>query len=281
MDAEKLFELDRSRCVKCGLCAKDCFFGALRTGASGFPEMAEPGKCMRCQHCLAICPQGAVAFGGRRSEDSPALEDIELPGAEAMENFIRSRRSVRRYQDGDVDRPTLERILKALGNSPTGCNARSLKFTCIPTRRSMDAFREKFLRVVEAHREGSKLLPRWLAVPAIQMRNGKGDVFFRNAPGMLIVSSDETAPGVTTPHEDVVIACAQFELLAQAHGLGTCWCGFLKLVQNEIPELLSELIGFRPSAPFYAMLFGRPAVSYRRGVQRDGEATVEWVTDVR
>ena len=281
MNAEKLFGLDRSRCVKCALCIKDCFFGALRAGEDGYPAMVDAGKCMRCQHCLAICPKGAISFAGKRSDDSPSLKDAELPGAEAMENFIRSRRSTRRYLDEDVDRQTLERILKTLGNSPTGCNARSLKFTCFPTRKSMDAFREKFLRVVEAHRDGSKLLPRWLAAPAIQMRNGKGDVFFRNAPGMLIVSSDETAPGVTTPHEDVVIACAQFELLAQAHGLGTCWCGFLKLVQNEIPELLVEILGFRPSTPFYAMLFGRPAVNYQRGVQRDDEATVEWVGELQ
>lgn len=277
MNAEKLFGFDRSRCIKCALCVKDCFFGALRVDGEGFPDMADPDRCMRCQHCMAICPKGAVSFGGKRPEDSVELNGLALPGAEEMENFIRVRRSIRRYQDKDVERGTLERILKALGNSPTGCNARSLKFTCLSTRAAMDAFRGKFLRTVEAHRDGSRLLPRWLAVPAIQMRKGKGDMFFRGAPGMLVVSSDETAPGVTTPQEDVVIACAQFEMLAQAHGLGTCWCGFLKLVQNEVPELLVETLGFRPSTSFYAILFGYPAVSYRRGVQRDDEADVEWL----
>jgi nitroreductase len=93
---------------------------------------------------------------------------------------------------------------------------------------------------------------------------------------MLIVSSDETAPGVTTPAEDVVIACTHFELLAQSRGLGTCWCGFLKLVQNEVPELLEKILGLRRSTPFYAMLFGYPALKYRRGVQRDGEAVIDW-----
>jgi NAD-dependent dihydropyrimidine dehydrogenase PreA subunit/nitroreductase len=272
----ELFELDRSRCVKCALCVKDCFFGALKTGEDGFPSMVDPEKCMRCQHCLAICPKGAVTFNGKRPEDSLPVEGLAVPSIVQMENYMRVRRSVRRYRDCDVERQVLERIFKALGNSPTGCNARNLKFTCFATRKAMDEFREKFIRAIEEHRDGEKLLPRWLAVPAIQMRKGRGDMFFRGASGMVIISSDETAPGVTTPDEDVVIACSYFEMLAQASGLGTCWCGFLKLVQREIPELLVKTLGFRPTTSFYAVLFGLPAITYQRGVQRDGEAVVDW-----
>ena len=276
MSESNLFEFDRDRCVKCGACVNDCLFGAIRTGDDGYPALLAPEKCMRCQHCLAICPKGAVTFAGKRPENSLDTNGLRLPDVEETENFLHARRSTRRYLAGDVERATLERIFRALGNSPTGCNARSLKFTCFPTRSSMDAFRASFIRAIEEHRDGDKLLPRWLAVPAIQMRKGKGDLFFRNAPGMVIVSSDETAPGVTTPAEDVVIACTHFELLAQAHGLGTCWCGFLKLVQNEVPELLEKTLGFRRTTPLYAMLFGLPAVTYRRGVQRGDEAAVDW-----
>lgn len=238
--------------------------------------MVDPEKCMRCQHCLAICPKGAVTFNGKRPEDSLPVEGPAVPSIVQMENYMRVRRSVRRYRDCDVERQVLERIFKALGNSPTGCNARNLKFTCFSTRKAMDEFREKFIRAIEEHRDGEKLLPRWLAVPAIQMRKGRGDMFFRGASGMVIISSDETAPGVTTPDEDVVIACSYFEMLAQASGLGTCWCGFLKLVQREIPELLVKTLGFRPTTSFYAVLFGLPAITYQRGVQRDGEAVVDW-----
>jgi nitroreductase len=238
--------------------------------------MKNESRCMRCQHCLAVCPQAAIAFDGKKSEDSLALSGLELPSWTAAENFIRARRSTRQYRQQDVERDKLERILKALGNSPTGCNARALKFTCFATRKAMESFKSDFIRAIEEHRDGDKLLPRWLAAPAIQLRNGKGDVFFRNAAGMLIVSCDERRPGVTTPHEDVVIACSQFELLAQSLGLGTCWCGFLSLVQREVPELLEKTLGVRRTTPFYAMLFGIPAVRYQRTVQRDDEAEIEW-----
>ena len=269
-----LFSLDRAKCLKCGACVRDCAFRALRQDAEGFPQMANPERCMRCQHCLAVCPAGAVEFDGRRPEDSVATKDLALPSAEAVENWLRTRRSVRRFASEDVDRATLDKVLRALGNSPTGCNARALTFTCFPARDSMDNFRRGFIRTIERHRDGNKLLPRWLAVPAIKLRNGGEDMFFRGAPGMLIVSSDETDKAVTTPHEDVTIACANFELLANANGIATCWCGFLNLVQREVPELLEATVGIRRTTPFYAMLFGRPAIRYQRGIQRDSYAKV-------
>ncbi|MBR4614567.1 MAG: hypothetical protein IKO55_03075, partial [Kiritimatiellae bacterium] len=133
-----------------------------------------------------------------------------------------------------------------------------------------------FIHAIENHRDGSKLLPRWLAVPAIRMRKGGEDLFFRGASGMVIISSDETNPEVTTPREDVAAACAYFEMLAQANGFATCWCGFLKLVQEAVPELLEVTSGIRRTTPFYAMLFGVPGIRYQRGVVRESYAKVEY-----
>ena len=271
-----IFELDKSKCVKCGACVRDCFFGALKTDEEGYPEMKSVEKCMRCQHCFAVCPKAAITFDGKDPSRSLDLAGLELPKSEEVENWMRVRRSTRRYQERDVEREKLERILHALANTPTGCNARGLTFTCYSSMASMKSFREKFIKAIEEHREGTKLLPRWLAVPAIRMRKGGPDMFFRGAPGLLIVSSDETNAAVTTPHEDVAAACANFELLAQASGLATCWCGFLKLVQQEVPELLEKTSGIRRTTPFYAMMFGYPAVAYHRGVQRDDYAKIEF-----
>ena len=48
------------------------------------------------------------------------------------------------------------------------------------------------------------------------------------------------------------------------------------MVQQEIPELLERTIGLRRTSPFYAMLFGLPAVRYARGVQRDSYARIDF-----
>ena len=120
------------------------------------------------------------------------------------------------------------------------------------------------------------MLPRSLAVPAILMRNGKEDIFFRGASGILIVACDESMPMVTTPNEDVAIACSNFELLANANGIATCWCGFLKIITNEVPELLEKVSGISRTTPFYAMLFGKSAINYARGVERGEYAKIDY-----
>ncbi len=268
------FELDKALCVRCGACVRDCAFGALKASEDGYPALKDAARCMRCQHCFAICPKGAITFAGHAPQEAVQTRGLSLPSPEAVENWLQVRRSVRQFRRDDVDRPTLERILEVLGNVPTGCNARALTFTCMPTRRAMDGFRTRFLHAVEAHHDGTKLLPRWLAVPAIRLRQGKSDILFRNAPGLLIVSSDEANPAVTTPREDVAAACTYFEMLANAHGIATCWCGFLQLAQREVPELLEKATGLRRETPFCAMLFGLPAVAYPRGVVRGAEARV-------
>jgi ferredoxin len=268
------FEVDSSVCLRCGACVRDCAFKVLSFDRTGLPSMPHPEKCMRCQHCFAVCPVGAITFDGVKSTDVAAVKDLELPNADQIANWIRSRRSIRKFAAEDVDPVVLDNVLKLLANSPTGCNARALTFTCYPNRAAVNEFRAAFLKAVEEHRDGSKLLPRWLAVPAIKLRNGGEDIFFRGASGILIVSSDERVPGVTTPQEDVTIGCSNFELLANANGISTCWCGFLKLVQNESPELLEKVVGIRWTTPFYAILFGRKAVKYMRCVERGAYAGI-------
>lgn len=272
------FKVDKSVCIKCGACERDCAFKVLSRDSAGFPFVPHPEKCMRCQHCFAICPVGAVAFDGVKSTDVKPLDGISLPDADHIANWLKSRRSTRRFADEDVDPEVLDGILRLLANSPTGCNARALTFTCYPDRAAVKEFRSAFLKAVEEHRDGSKLLPRWLAIPAIRLRKGVEDTFFRGASGILIVSSDETVSGVATPEQDVTIACSNFELLANANGIATCWCGFLKLVQHEIPELLEKIAGIRRSTPFYAMLFGKAAVKYARCVEREAYANIVYKT---
>lgn len=275
MSAE-FFGCDSEKCVRCGACVRDCAFKALHADAEGRPVMAKPDRCMRCQHCFAICPTGAIAFDGHGAEEAVATKGLEIPSAEAVRNYLRSRRSIRTFAAEDVDRSVLEEILKTLGNSPTGCNARSLTFHCWPNRASLDRFRQTFVDILARHK-GPHLLPRWLAVPAINLRRAREDIFFRGASGLLLVSSDERNPAVTTPVEDTVIACANFEHLANAHGIGTCWFGFLRHAHAVVPELLGEAVGLRPETPFYAMLFGRPGLRHVRTVCRDSYADIRWM----
>ena len=61
------FRLDKSKCTKCGKCMDTCSGMVIAFGRDGYPEMKEFERfgwrgCWKCQHCLAVCPQGAISI---------------------------------------------------------------------------------------------------------------------------------------------------------------------------------------------------------------------------
>ncbi len=64
------FEIDRDKCIKCGLCTEDCITGCIETDSNGFPVMTDKNRCINCQHCFCVCPKGAITFDGKSPENS-------------------------------------------------------------------------------------------------------------------------------------------------------------------------------------------------------------------
>jgi nitroreductase len=185
-----------------------------------------------------------------------------------MINLVRGRRSIRRYRDENVDPQVLQPLLAALGNAPTGINRMALTFSVIDDKTAMQRFRVKAIhalaeagkagRIPEQHGYLMQAVPAWF--------EQKVDMIFRGAPHMLVVSA---TPEAVCPQEDVNLALATFELMAQCAGLGTVWCGLAKMTLELLPELKNDL-GLAPGLFYYTMMFGMPAARYARTVQRDG-----------
>jgi nitroreductase/NAD-dependent dihydropyrimidine dehydrogenase PreA subunit len=268
------FRVQSDCCNGCGLCVLDCPARIIQLGDAKTPFVAaeDQENCLECQHCLAICPTAAVSVFGLNPNDSLPVSPDVWPRPEQMTHLLRGRRSVRHYRDEDVDPRLIDRLLATVANAPTGVNNRSLTFTLVADRTRMQRLREKTMQaLVEAARE-NRIPERFAYIhKAISAYvEHQADIVFRGAPHALIVSAPPESPCAT---EDVAIALAYFELLAQSAGLGTVWCGLLKLALDSAPEL-KPLLGLQPGHHYYAMLFGHPAVHYSRTVQRDAAATV-------
>ena len=97
----KKFSIDKDKCIGCGLCIKDCSTIAIKMGEDNKPFMTEKGNinCMSCQHCLAICPTGAISILGKSSTNS--TQPLPTSNEEIL-NVIKSRKSCRHYKEEDV-----------------------------------------------------------------------------------------------------------------------------------------------------------------------------------
>ena len=269
----KDFIVDKELCIKCGLCAKDCPQGALEMDE--FPVLDEE-LCFECSHCLAVCPTGALSILGKSPNDSTLLEK-NTPTADQMETLIKGRRSVRYYRDENVAPETIQTLLNIASHAPTGVNMRSVLFTVIDNKETMDAFREdvyaQLAKVLPEEVPENDIALEYLSFAVKKREENGSDVIFRRAPHVVITSS----PLATTcPEADTHIALAYFELMAQSMGLGTLWDGIAKMMFTALPNLIYDL-GIPKDHLFgYVMAFGKPGVQYQRTVER-GSARVNKV----
>jgi nitroreductase/NAD-dependent dihydropyrimidine dehydrogenase PreA subunit len=272
-----IFVVDEERCNRCGDCVSDCPARIIALGDDGPPAIAAEKEqhCIRCQHCLAICPSAAVAIDGHRPEDSRALLAEALPSLDQVDLLVRGRRSVRQYRRENVEPALIERLLDAMACAPTGSNVRQLTFTLIRDRAVLDVLRRRVISGLAVAVAAGGLSERtaFLAAGFIKADSEGRDVIFRGAPHLLLVS---TPTGTSSPQQDVSIALTTFDLLAQSAGLGTVWCGYLRRVFEEIPEL-KDWVGLARDDVYYPLLFGYPAVRYARTVERRGSATIRRV----
>jgi nitroreductase/NAD-dependent dihydropyrimidine dehydrogenase PreA subunit len=264
------FEVDKTLCGGCGQCVADCLANVLEM-ADGSPRVAhgQEDACYQCQHCLAICPEGAVSVLGLRPEDS---EPVSGPGLDPLhlETLIKGRRSVRRYRAQNLDPVLLNHLLEVAWYAPTGANARQVRFTVVDDRAKLERLRDEVLdglgRLVRA-----KALPAGMERFAEIVRRWEEDgvdVLFRGAPHLIVAS---VPAGVATPLPDCLIALSSFELLAQAHGVGTLWDGLATYAMRDLVPEMRHTLGIPDDHLFgYAMLFGYPAVTYARAVQHPG-----------
>lgn len=188
------FRIKEDKCSQCGLCANDCPMKVIDM-KTGFPSISteKEAHCLKCQHCLAICPHAALSIIGRQPEASVSLAQ-KFPAPENLEILMKGRRSVRQYQDENLDAGMIQRLFDVAWHAPTGMNMNGVQFTVIDNKEKLGEFREKtYARLAELVE--SNRLPENRAMYAgfVNLWQEKGvDVLFRKAPHLVVTSAPKT-----------------------------------------------------------------------------------------
>lgn len=261
------FCIDKNLCISCQLCVKNCVARIIEMENS-YPNIPDDKQenCYRCQHCLAVCPTGALSILELNPAESNPLAG-NYPDPAQLETLIKGRRSIRKYKQENLEPEILQKLLEVAWHAPTGKNCRQVLFTVVDDLEKMSNLRREIMGGLGQLAQSNKL-PENMGFFAdfVQLWEEKGvDIIFRDAPHLLIASAPASC---ATPTQDCLIALSYFELFAQSMGVGTVWDGFAYYIFSSLlPELRKKLKIPEDHVIGYVMAFGKPAVRYARTAQ--------------
>ena len=125
-----MFKVNREKCIACMQCIKDCPARVISL-KDGKAEINNEG-CIKCGHCVAICPVYAVSTDDYNMEEvKPYDKENFTVEAENLLNFIKFRRSVRRFKNKPVEKEKLEQIIEAGRFTQTSTNSQDVSYTVV------------------------------------------------------------------------------------------------------------------------------------------------------
>ncbi len=257
--------VDEKKCVRCGLCARVCPMQLIEFDErDGVPEPIEGAaeRCINCGHCLAVCPCDALALAAMPLEKCRKMKSAGMVTFEELDDFLKSRRSMRVYKPESVGREMLAKLIDVARYAPSGINRQPIKWAVVLER-------EKVRQVAGAAVDWMRGMTRSKAplAAALNMENivaawEKGaDWICRGAPHLVLAYA---LKGDMTAAQAAVTALTYLELAAAANKLGACWAGYVNLAVNLSPDV-RKLVGLPSRADcFGAMMVGYPGISYSR-----------------
>ena len=273
-----MFNVDKSKCIACGQCIKDCPTATI----SFVDDKADINndRCMKCGHCIAICPVNAVSTDDYDMNQVVSYDkDTFSIDADNLLNFIKFRRSVRRFKDKEVEKEKIEKIIEAGRFTQTSTNSQDVSYTVVTD--TLDELKE--LAYSSLKKKGEYILANltpeteylkryanmWLhSYSQFKEDPIKNDRLFFNAPSVIFVTSPSQINGG--------LASSNMELMTDALGLGTFFSGFLLVASQDNKEIL-DLLGIKDGKQIISCLvIGYPDVKYQRIVPRK-EANINWI----
>jgi nitroreductase len=242
--------------------------------------------CIACGHCMMVCPEGSITVTGRGlgPDDVLPLSKPELRATgDQLAALMGARRSVRHFQDREVEPEALNRIVEMAAFGPMGIPPWDVGCVIV---RGRDKVQELAGEIVKGYEQFLKIFKPWLlavmrpflrratydqfrnfilplAQSYVDGRRAGRDILFYGAPAVLIFHHSPYADKA-----DAAIACTYAMLAAESWGLGNTMIGGAPPILQRNKRLCSQLGIPTGNTPSMSLIVGYPATHFRRSVRR-------------
>lgn len=278
MERRSMFDINGEQCIGCKECIRDCPKKTIYY-IKGKGKINNKG-CLKCGHCIAICPVEAV------STDTYSMEEV-IPydnrtfsiTPDNLLNFIKFRRTMRRFQARKIEKEVICKIIEAGRFTETVGNSQDVSYIVVSEQLNL----LKQLSFESLKKKGEELLANpskedpslnhyasaWIGYYRKYQKDPDGfDPLLNHAPTVIFVVCDHLIDGG--------LASSNLELMANAMGIGVLFSGFLveaAKASNKIRDYLKVPKGKHIVS---ALVMGYPDAKYYRTVPR-AKAEINWL----
>ena len=287
-----MISIDRSRCIKDGLCAKVCPRNIfVQHEKLTEPELVNLEYCIACGQCLAICSKDAI----QHSEISPTvIREFQfelMPSPDQVMELLKTRRSIRAFRDKTLEKDAIETIIAGAQFAPSGHNSQSTEFLVVQDRDLLDQISKMAVEYLKfeirrfgnpifqsfallANRESAESglheIPRFRQLKS-QFESGE-DPILKGAPALLVFHAPEA---IGFADVNAQLALQNASLIAHSMGIGHFFTGWVlspcrapraRAWNRRIPDLL----GIPPGNQIYgALALGYPILRFKKLIERE------------
>jgi nitroreductase len=180
-----------------------------------------------------------------------------------LDEAIKGRRSVRAFTEKPVSKEQIEAVLEAGIWAPTGMHREPWRFIVIENK--------EFIKYVS---DETKILVQKNMPPLAKQFSTELDIICYNAPVLILVCTEKNQQWTDINLLDSVLAAQNMFLKAHELDLGTCYMGFVNLI-NSKPEVLKKIgvpSNCEMQVPF---ILGHPKVKQGKG-KRNKPNILKW-----
>ena len=273
----KAFNIDNRKCIHCGHCIEVCPVKLLKISSSDnitvFKENVTT-DCIECGHCSSVCPTNAISLPGVASDNNSTAQASVDIGFNKLSTFLKSRRSIRTYQDKSVEKEKIEQIFDTARYAPSGANTQFVQWQIFSKEEELIDLTKLTIVWMEQvlSDKTNGLFPPEIAFfqQCINAWKNNRNIVLRNAPHLVLVHG----PKESMLHIDSTIALDYFELAAASAGLGTCWAGGFYNASTRYQPLINYLNLPDGHICYGAILLGYPKFKYRTIPKRNSSKVI-------
>jgi nitroreductase/ferredoxin len=236
--------INEIKCQKCGTCTKVCPISLIKIIDNNFPTMTDSKKllCINCGHCEAYCPESALSLSyAPIVSEPPVFTDNDI-SVKSLENYFRSRRSVRLFTNDIIDKSVVQQAISIAAYSPSGKNDQPVHWTIVLQKDKLQKLIDIIIQWSEIlEKENSPLTRIFPAATVIKHHKAGHDIILRGAPALAITHTANDSVMGTAAVTDGIIAMSHFDLILPSLGLGGFWAGFFYIALKACDAVRKEL----------------------------------------